>query len=270
MVDPMPVGRSVVLNVAPEEDISKAIWIGDKQRELGVHPHFLDREIEIKLEILGSQEPIEQIMIKLMSGLKALGYLFPHPEIYVRENYCVYYSKKDGRKGKIIARGLGSQGFLYKQKSENRSYSEPGVIIKDEEKSPVFKTFAEAKDHLASKAGIKEGARLRVESIIKIRKLKQTILAIGDDSITRFFSLTVDESSIPLQEPSNRVHRNLRQIEVEYKGSDKQEKDSLEVILAQILKIRKQILLQADVPTRKTLQSKRQWALEKYCSPINC
>ena len=119
----------------------------------------------------------------------------------------------------------------------------------------------DAERYLASKIGIKvEEIGQYIESEIQTKKYKITLVADGEDFITRFFRLVVDESII--LGGRRFTPDRLRQIELEYKGSNKQEEDSLEKIKEQMEKIISAMKSAKDIQTKETTNSKRKWALQ--------
>ena len=227
----------------------------------GAHPHFTGMEIEAKLQIIESPVSSEQILKTLKKRLEGNGYIFTDSEMIVRDNYSIYYKKRDDKKGKIIAKDRGAGGFQVKYKSAALKNSFNNIIIKNEGRSEIFNSLEAAEDYLSSKLGLQE-ARKHVESIIQIKKYKLTIAALGDDSVTRFFRLVVDESEIPNENSAAHSVANLfRQIELEYKGSDRQEPDNLKAIKLEIDKIIKIIISETSIQTKKTSYTKRKWAL---------
>jgi len=250
-----------VLDGLPENITSPTVPISERLNESGVYPHFEGTEIETKLKILQQENSGEQILGVLQRQLEQNGYTFISPQIDTRENYVVYYSAKNGVKNKIIAKNRGESGFQVKSKIKDLEASSKEILIKKERKSERFNSFAEAEAYLASELGA-DSAQDNIRSIIRVRKYKLTLGAKGDDSVTRFFRLIVDESEIP-QGDEHGVQEKLRQIELEYKGSDRKENDDLNRIKVQMEKIIDVIMLEPTLSLKRTDRSKRKWSAKR-------
>jgi hypothetical protein len=223
------------------------------QRELkekGVTCHHVGKEIESKRQIENSELSLERITMILKEELEALGYHFLEDRPMSRDNYVIYCTGPAGANGKIIVHNQGKGGYVLKIKRRDTDLSTDSIIVKNEQTSRIYDSLAEvmlvAAEH-----------EQKPLCVIRIKKYKLTLMSSNDNGLSRFYRLVVDESSIP-----NADHDGLRQIELEYKGSNNDALDDLNGIELDMRNIMEDIASIKLIITQNTQLSKRQWANE--------
>ncbi len=225
--------------------------------KLGFYPHLEGTEIEAKLDILEEECSLDQVVEEMKKSLAAQGCTFLEPTD-ILHNHTLFYTEPKEARGKIIIRNGGADGYQVKMKSP-RDKQRDHVLVKKEEKSDNFATLDEARDYLASHIGVPvDELGNFLESKMQTDKYKLTLLAKWSDGVTRVFRLVADESV--RSESSVAPAPKLRQVELEYKGSDRQEEDSLESIEHQMLELVSAIISDVHLDLRLSTQSKRNWA----------
>lgn len=224
-------------------------------KKLGIHPHFAELEIETKLEIRHEDKNPERIMKEVKKILEKAGCTFIG-DMEKRENYVIYYAKDNGQKVKAIVRNRGASGIQVKQKSERLEGRHENILIRNETKSPIFKTLTEAEQYLTHHSHIQD-PRHHQESIIRRKMAKWTLSSAGKDSVIRYFRILADEISLA-DEPEHQ--EKSHQIELEYKGTDSDEQDNLTSIQEHMEEIISSIQQADTLDTKRTVRSKRSWA----------
>jgi hypothetical protein len=168
-------------------------------------------------------------------------------EEITRNNYTCYYQDAQGHKSKIIIRNDGRDGYQHKHKSKSVEKGKT-VRIKEEDVDTLRQNLQEAE------ADLPEAMRSDPTLIIKTLKHKLTLLVHGDDDVTRYYRLIVDQTSLPENEENK-----LCQIELEYKGSDHDEEDNLETIKSEMTRILEEMRSVEEIGARPTNKSKFKW-----------
>ncbi|HYF05291.1 MAG TPA: hypothetical protein VEA59_03920 [Patescibacteria group bacterium] len=252
----------------PESDAHKAIFenlaatsakeieppTAQLLQERGAFLHLREYEIETKLQLEPSDAGFEQIPGLLREALTNRGYEFVTSEDVVHKNYSIYYKSKSGR-GKIIARNEGEGGFQFKQKSQREPTTYENIIMKGEAKSPVFETLTEAEQYMGERLRTQK-VRDQLEAVVEIKKTKLLVARDGADAVKRYFLVVIDESRLP-ENPEAGV---FRQIEIEYKGSDREQEDLPLTVQMQMERMVSDIQSIPELNTARTLKTKRKWA----------
>jgi hypothetical protein len=225
--------------------------------KMGIHPHFVEHEIEAKLSVRQDNATPEQVLRQARNTLEQAGYTFMG-NMETHNNYVVYYNLPDqpDHKGKIVIRNRGVSGYQAKRKSPKLLSKIDHILIKKETKSPVFGNLQEAENFLSKQVQIPNPAEHR-ESVVCRKACKETLVAPGERGVVRYYRLGVDEVEIP----GKSVHdERLRQIELEYKGSNSKDEDNLDSIQDQMNLITQVIKSNSVINVKKTKESKREWA----------
>jgi|GEM_PF-3438296 len=242
-------------NALPKDIVVVADGTENKLGDVEFFVHFPEKEIEIKLDIDEEEKTeLKEIILLIKNEMEKHGYEFFGEEADKIENFCIYYAA-NGKKAKLILKGGDNRrGFEVKQKT--LLSDDGGILIKEEARSKIFERLDEAQDFLSRALYPLRDVSSSVRAVTMITKCKLTFGISSQPSLTRYFRLIVDETCIPGQ----KIAGKIRQVEIEYKGSNQSSADDVVAVKDEMAALSKIVEQTQGLHFTPTLQTKRNWA----------